>query len=95
MCPKKYAFTDWDMGKAVISVKGTNITGKELCGILREEYHLELEMAAQTYALAMMTLMDEAQGWQRLADALTEIDARIEESANGRTGSGFACKKQG
>lgn len=92
---KKYAFTDWDMGKAVISVKGTNITGKELCGILREEYHLELEMAAQTYALAMMTLMDEAQGWQRLADALTEIDARIEESANGRTGSGFACKKAG
>lgn len=76
---KKYALKDWDIGKIVISVKDTNMTGKELCSVLREEYHLELEMAAQTYALAMMTLMDEEQGWQRLADALVEIDGRIEE----------------
>lgn len=73
------ALADWDIGKIVISVKGTNITGKELSDILREQYHLELEMAAQTYALSMMTLMDEEKGWQRLADALVEIDGRIEE----------------
>lgn len=76
---KTCALKDWDIGKIVISVKDTNMTGKELCNVLREEYHLELEMAAQTYALAMMTLMDEEQGWQRLADALVEIDGRIEE----------------
>lgn len=76
---KSYVLTDWDIGKIVISVKGTNITGRELGDILREKYHLELEMAAQTYALAMMTLMDEAEGWQRLADALIEIDGRIEK----------------
>ncbi len=90
---KTYALTDWDTGKVVISVKGTNLTGKELSEILRKEYHIELEMAAQTYALAMMTLMDEAQGWQRLADALTEIDARIEKSAGDSTENGFVCTK--
>lgn len=74
-----YALSDWDIGKVVISVRGTNMTGKELSGVLREKYHLELEMAAQTYALAIMTLMDEAEGWQRLADALLEIDDRIEK----------------
>lgn len=76
---KNCALEDWDIGKIVISVKGTNMTGKELSNVLREKYHLELEMAAQTYALAMMTLMDEEHGWQRLADALVEIDGRIEE----------------
>lgn len=76
---RNYALADWDIGKVVISVKGTNLSGKELSDILREEYHLELEMAAETYALAMMTLMDEVEGWQRLADALIEIDGRIEK----------------
>lgn len=76
---KNCVLEDWDIGKIVISVKGTNMTGKELCDILRENYHLELEMAAETYALAMMTLMDEKKGWQRLADALVQIDDRIEE----------------
>lgn len=78
---KKHELKGWDLGKMVISVKGTNMTGKELYDILRETYHLEMEMAGETYVLAIMTLMDEAVGWQRLADALCEIDDRIEESA--------------
>lgn len=78
---KRHALKGWDLGKIVISVKGTNLTGKELGDILRESYHLEMEMTAETYVLAIMTLMDEAAGWQRLADALCEIDGRIEESA--------------
>lgn len=80
---KEYKLTDWDPGKIVISVKGTSMSGKELADILRETYHLEMEMAAETYVLAIMTLMDEAEGWQRLADALREIDGRIEEGADG------------
>ena len=58
------------------------MTGIELNSILRETYHLEMEMTAETYVLAIMTLMDEAAGWQRLADALCEIDGRIEENAD-------------
>lgn len=79
---KKHELKGWDLGKMVISVKGTNMTGKELNDILRETYHLEMEMAAETYVLAIMTLMDEAAGWQRLADALCEIDGRIEKSVD-------------
>ena len=37
-----------------------------------------MEMAAERYVLAIMTVMDSAEGWQRLADALAEIDDRIE-----------------
>lgn len=79
---KRHELKGWDLGKMVISVKGTSMTGKELGDILRETYHLEMEMTAETYVLAIMTLMDEAAGWQRLADALCEIDGRIEESAD-------------
>lgn len=78
---KRYELKGWDPGKMVISVKGTHMTGKELGDILRGTYHLEMEMQGETYVLAIMTLMDEAVGWQRLADALCEIDGRIEESA--------------
>lgn len=86
---RRHELKGWDLGKMVISVKGTGMTGKELDDILRETYHLEMEMAAETYVLAIMTLMDEAAGWQRLADALCEIDGRIEESADdGSSASG-------
>lgn len=76
-----YHLEDWDIGKILISVKGTSINGQMLYDILRDEYHLQMEMAAGTYALAMMTMMDSKEGWQRLADALLQIDDRIERKA--------------
>lgn len=75
----KYASIGWDMGKILISVKDTDMTGKELADELRQAFHIELEMAAATYGLALMTLLDTAEGWQRLADALLQIDDRIEK----------------
>ena len=69
----------WDIGKLVIFVKDASLSGQRLYDILREEYHLQMEMAAGNYVLAIMTVMDTKEGWQRLADALTEIDGRIEE----------------
>lgn len=80
---KGYALTDWDMGKILISVKDTDMTGKQLADVLRDDYQIELEMAAATYGLALMTLMDTEEGWQRLADALCEIDDRIEKECCG------------
>ena len=44
--------------KIIISVKNTNFTGKQLYDLLREKYHLQLEMACETYALAMLSMMD-------------------------------------
>lgn len=75
-----YALIGWDIGKLVISVKGTSMTGQQLYDILRDEYHLQMEMAASTYVLAIMTIMDTEEGWQRLADAIVQIDDRIEEA---------------
>ena len=75
---KFHFLTDWDIGKLVISVRYTSMSGRKLYDILREEYHLQMEMAASDYVLAIMTIMDTEEGWQRLADALLEIDGRIE-----------------
>lgn len=80
-----YDLLAWDTGKIVISVKNTSMNGSRLYEILREEYHLQMEMAADTFVLAMMTLMDTEEGWQRLADAICEIDDRIEKEACAKT----------
>lgn len=74
----KYHFLAWDICKLVISVKGTSISGQELYDILRDEFHLQMEMSAATYVLAIMTIADEWKAWKRLADALIQIDDRID-----------------
>lgn len=74
-----YSMFGWDIGKLVIFVRDTFWSGQHLYEILREDYHLQMEMAAESYVLAIMTVMDTQAGWQRLADALVEIDGRIEE----------------
>ncbi len=79
--------TAWDMGKLVVSVKNTTLSGLQLYEIFRKEYHLQMEMAAETFVLAMMTLMDTEEGWQRLADAVCEIDDRIERGSCGQKGA--------
>ena len=81
---EKYHFTAWDIGKLVISgvmPDGKRMSGQYLYDILRDEFHLQMEMAADSYVLAMMTIADKEEGWQRLADALRRIDDRIEEDA--------------
>jgi arginine/lysine/ornithine decarboxylase len=75
---KRYALAGWDIGKLVISVKNTSMNGQQLYETLRDEYHLQMEMAAGSYVLAMMTVMDTEEGWQRLADAICQIDDKIE-----------------
>ena len=76
---KRLCLADWDIGKLVISVRHTSMSGQKLYDILREEFRLQMEMAASDYVLAIMTIMDTKEGWQRLADALIEIDGRIKE----------------
>lgn len=76
---REYCFTAWDIGKLVIFTQRTSLNGQQLYDILREEYHLQMEMAGGNYVVAIMTIMDTEEGWQRLADALLQIDGRIEE----------------
>ena len=76
---------DFDMSKIVISCKKTQMSGEELKGILNQQYHLELEMSAVTYCLAMTTLADSKEGLNRLYTALLEQDNRCKECKTQRT----------
>ena len=61
-----------DPCKIIILTKG--VTGNQLCEILHERYLLEMEMAADNYVIAIITMMDKPAGFARLAEALIEID---------------------
>lgn len=71
---------DWDFSKILISTENTTLTGQELYDILRETYHLQLEMASGHYITALTSVMDTAEGLERLAHALLEIDKEIGSS---------------
>lgn len=66
-----------DLGKLVISVKNTDISGRQLYDILLNKYHLQMEMAARSYVLAMFTVNDREEGYGRLRSALLEIDGQL------------------
>lgn len=68
--------------KLVIASKKATITGKQIYDELREKYHLQLEMAAGSYCLAMFSMMDEKEGFVRLAQALCELDERLSNEQN-------------
>ena len=72
-----------DIGKLVISTAGTGITGRELYELLLERYKLQLEMACGNYALAMFTIGDSEEGYERLTKALLELDKELSKKANG------------
>lgn len=71
---------DFDRGKLIISVGGTNITGVELQNILREDFRIETEMASSHYVVAMTSIMDTDDGFERLIDALYRIDERVTQT---------------
>jgi len=60
--------------KIVIGVNCTKITGKMLYERLEQEFHLQLEMAAGTYVVAMTSLADTKEGYDRLFHALQKIE---------------------
>lgn len=66
--------TDFDRSKLVISVADTDRDGKWLADILRGKYHLEPEMEAESYVLALSSVMDTEEGFRRLYKALSETD---------------------
>lgn len=67
-----------DVGKLLISVKNTSMTGKQLYDILLNRYEIQTEMAAESFVLAMFTLCDEQEGYDRITKALLEIDRSLE-----------------
>ena len=50
------------------------MTGNELYRLLLTKYRIQLEMLSKDYALGMTSIGDTKEGFDRLADALFEID---------------------
>lgn len=61
----------------LISVKGSGRSGAWLMERLRRDAHLELEMAAYDYCIALLSPLDTEEGLRRLAVALQEADAML------------------
>ncbi|MGI6070229.1 MAG: aminotransferase class I/II-fold pyridoxal phosphate-dependent enzyme [Blautia sp.] len=68
---------DFDRSKLVFSVKGRAVGGPRLSGILRDRYGIELEMEALDYVLALTSVADTQEGFDRLVHAMMEIDESL------------------
>ena len=69
---------DLDYSKMIISTVNADINGPQLHEILRKKYHLEMEMEAEQYILALTSVMDSREGFERLVNALLEIDGSLQ-----------------
>lgn len=78
ICGKYRTVAGWDPSKIVVSTMRTeDFHGEELAETLRRKYHLEMEMTAPEYVIAMTSLMDTEEGFERLGTALLEIDGAL------------------
>lgn len=66
-----------DLGKLLISVKDADMTGRQLYDMLLDKYRIQTEMAAEDFVLAMFTLNDRPEGYERMTEALLEIDGSL------------------
>lgn len=74
-----YQGKDADPCKLVLSTRGNVWTGKVLYDRLRLEYNLQMEMAAGDYVVAIMTVMDSQEGFERLKQGVLELDSQLDE----------------
>ena len=71
---RMYPVYDLDPSKLVISTASAPIDGYQLYERLLNRYHLQMEMYSAEYVLAMTSIMDTQEGFDRLFEALAEID---------------------
>lgn len=76
VCPVKDNL-NIDSGKLVIKSRIEGYSGADLFQELLSEYHIQCEMHGTDYVLAMFTVMDDEQCFDRLSDALVQIDDRL------------------
>lgn len=74
-----------DPGKLAVMDKTGFLDGEQLYEMLLHKYHLQPEMAAGRYVLAMFTVGDTKEGYERLTKALLEIDEYITTERKQRT----------
>ena len=64
----------YDRSKLIFSTKYASVTGTELAQILLEKYHIQVEMETEHYVLALAAVGDSEEGFERLCQAIEEID---------------------
>lgn len=75
--------TEFDFGKInictknLVDEKGTLYGGKELAKDLLQKYKLQMEMVSADYVLAMTSICDTQEGFDRLTNALLDIDKKL------------------
>lgn len=67
-----------DISKLVLY--SPKLKGRELYDILLEEYNIQPEMASLKYVIAMTSVCDSQENYDRLYEALRQIDASLEAS---------------
>lgn len=83
---------DLDPSKLIISSAGAGLDGSQLQQKLRQDWGLELEMAAGNYALALTSVMDTDQGFECLLTALRQIDQEAEGASDCHVPSAIVTK---
>ena len=68
-----------DIGKLLISARKAGIDGQMLHTILRERFSLQMEMAQGEYVLAMFTVADRKDAYDRLTEALLVLDEEYKQ----------------
>lgn len=76
-----------DPGKVLIYDASGTMTGQQIYDILREEFMLQLEMAGEIGALAIITGWDTQEGIDRLIEAIARLDERISDKNPERVGA--------
>lgn len=65
---------EFDPSKINLSAGDTKVSGKDLYEVLLHRYRIQMEMSAGNYVLGMTSIADTEEGFQRLGDALLEMD---------------------
>ncbi|WP_310603122.1 aminotransferase class I/II-fold pyridoxal phosphate-dependent enzyme [Anaerosporobacter sp.] len=66
-----------DPSKILIFTHGSSLNGVELYDMLRERYKIQCEMVSKDYVLAMTSIADTKEGFERLINALLDIDKKM------------------
>ena len=67
-----------DIGKIVVSTVNTTINGAMLAKMVREHWNIEPEMVSAEYVVFMTSVCDKSEGFERLIEALQDIDSKLE-----------------
>ncbi len=68
---------DYDISKLVVFCGYSNINGVKLAEKLRNEYNIEVEMAAKNYVVLILTACDDFKNYKLLRKALFQIDDNL------------------